>query len=654
VVADEALAAVSAKIREVLDRDGPRAIAMYSGTGAGVSHPVGVNVARAFFRAIKSRMVFSPITIDKPAEYTSVALHGNWHAGLQTFETSDTWLVVGANPVIAKSNGAPANNPGVRLKQAQARGMKMVVIDPRRTETAKRAHVHLQCRPGEDAALLAGIIHVIMAEGLYDERFVQEHAVGFDVLKRAVAPFTPEEVARRADVPVMQLLEAARTFGCGRRGGAICSTGPSFSTHSNLSFYLALCLNTLCGRWAREGDVAPFPNVLLPAFAPRAQPYAPYPVASERRMRVHGLTENACGMPTAALADEILLDGEGQVKVLFCLGGNPVLSWPDQAKTEAALSKLELLVVLDYQMSATAQFAHYVVPPPLSLEVPGSTQRVEALKYHGVSRGYSIPWAQYTPAVAQPPAGSELMDDGTFFFRLAQELGLQLDWMNVRGQASSLENPTESIPLDMSRVPSVEDLIELSCRNSRIPLSEVKRHPHGHVYELGVQVEGRDPACEAMLQLGDPTMMRELQEIAVGPAAPTPSEEWPLQLLCRRANNFMNSVGQGVPSLNGGDTHTPAFMHPSDMRALELTEGHLVVIRSASGHMLARIQADDSLRVGLVSVVHGFGSPVRFDASELSLGSVTRLIDMTERDPISGIPRMSALPIRVERYGGAA
>ena len=98
----------------------------------------------------------------------------------------------------------------------------------------------------------------------------------------------------------------ALTFGHGKRGGVVCSTGPSFATHSNLTYYLALCLNTLCGRWARAGDMAPFPNVLLPAFTPRAQPYAPYPVKSDRPMRVHGLMENASGVPTAALADEIL------------------------------------------------------------------------------------------------------------------------------------------------------------------------------------------------------------------------------------------------------------------------------------------------------------------------------------------------------------
>ena len=230
---------IAARVQDILARHGPRAIALYSGSGQ-VSHPSGGPMVRAWSRAIGTRMNFSAASIDKPAEYTSVAMHGNWHAGLQTFETSDTWIVVGANPVIAKSNGGPLNNPGARFKEAAQRGMKMTVIDPRRTETAKRAHVHLQPRPGQDPALLAGLIHIIISEGLVDTDFVAANAEGFEALKDSVAGYTPAFVAQCADVPVEQLLLAARTFGGGKRGGVVCSTGPSFSTHSNLTYYLAL------------------------------------------------------------------------------------------------------------------------------------------------------------------------------------------------------------------------------------------------------------------------------------------------------------------------------------------------------------------------------------------------------------------------------
>ena len=137
---------------------------------------------------------------------------------------------------------------------------------------------------------------------------------GFESLRRAVAPFTPEIVAARAGLDPADIVAAARTFAGGKRGCVVCSTGASFSTRSNLTFYLALCLNTLCGRWGREGDVATYPNVMLPAFEPKAQAYPPYPVFGSNALRVRGLRENASGLPAAALADEILTEGPGQIR----------------------------------------------------------------------------------------------------------------------------------------------------------------------------------------------------------------------------------------------------------------------------------------------------------------------------------------------------
>ncbi len=650
-----AIEEVAEKLKRILDAHGPRALAMYTGTGV-VSHPVGPPIAKAFFRAIGSPMVFSAATIDKPAANVSTALHGNWVAGAQTFETADTWIIVGANPVIAKSNGAPSNNPGQRLKEAVARGMKLIVIDPRFSETARHAHVHLQIRPGEDPTVLAAMIHVLIDEDLIDRAFIDKNAQGLAEFRAAVTRFTPAYAAARAGVPLESLLEAARIFGRGKRGGAVCSTGPSFSTHSNLSYYLALCLNTLCGRWARAGDKAPYPNVLLPGFVPKAQPYPPYPVFGKHALRVRGLKENASGMPTAALADEILLGGEGQVRALLCLGGNPVLSWPNQARAEAAMRQLDLLVVLDYAMTATARHAHYVIPPPLSLELPGSTHFVEALKYNGVSRGFDVPWAQYTPAVVQPPAGADLLDDREFFFRLAQRLDLSLDWVNLRGYGPHLEQPREVIPFDMSRVPDNDELIELMCRHSRVPLAKVKRHPHGHVFgEASVKVEARDPNCEARLELADPRMMSELGEVFETALAATSAgaDGYPYRLVCRRSNRFMNSVGQTLPALGGSAASNPLFISSSDLRSLGIAQGAWIEVCSSHGKVRVRAQTDDSLRPGVVAIYHGFGagSLDPRNAPEAVGSPATCLIGMDEFDSITGIPRMSAIAVRIAPLG---
>jgi anaerobic selenocysteine-containing dehydrogenase len=646
---------VARRVQEIVARHGPRSVAVYYGTG-NVTNPAGSAMARAWTGALGTDLIFSAMAIDKPAANISIALHGNWHAGAQSFETSDTWLLVGANPVIAKSNGAPMNNPGQRLKDAVERGMKLIVIDPRRTETARRAHVHLQARPGEDPALLAGIIHIILAEKLHDPRFIEENAEGLETLAAAVAPYTPERVAERAGVPVEQLLEAARAFGRARRGGVVCSTGTSFATHSNLTFYLGLCLNTLCGRWAREGEDAPYPNVLLPAFQPRAQPLAPYAVFGKGRLRAHGLRESAAGMPTAALADEILLGGSEGIKALICLGGNPVLSWPDQAKTEAALKSLELLVVLDTSMTATAQLADHVVAVPLSLETAGSTSRVEALKYVGVSRGFSIPWAQYTPKVVEPPPGADLLEDASFFFRLAQRMGLQLTWTNAAGYRAHVESEPQTVRFDMAREPSNEDLVELTCARSRIPLDEVRKHPHGHVFEqAATKVAPREPGCTARLQLADPMMMRELEHV-LEQAPPAGAEGRTHLLVSRRLNKVMNSVGHHLSDPANTEGYTPAFVNSADAASLGLTAGELVTLRSPHGEICAQLQIDEALRSGVVSVVHGFGGRLADDDAPTPRRgrSVSRLIAMDEMDPISGIPRMSAIAVSIERLHGAA
>jgi anaerobic selenocysteine-containing dehydrogenase len=176
----------------------------------------------------------------------------------------------------------------------------------------------------------------------------------------------------------------------------------------------------------------------------------------------------------------------------------------------------------------------------------------------------------------------------------------------------------------------------------------VKAYPHGHVHDVDVRVEPRDPACTARLELGAPRMMEELAALRAEVFPSEPDREFPLQLICRRANNFMNSVGQMLPALSGGHLLPPAALHPSDIAALGLADGDRIRISSRSGHMQARLEPDDSLRPGVMSVVHGFGAPATLDGDPvLAEASVNRLVDLSERDPITGIPRMTGIRVHV-------
>ncbi|HEU4427528.1 MAG TPA: molybdopterin-dependent oxidoreductase, partial [Myxococcota bacterium] len=393
IASADAIREIAGHVRRILDRDGPRAIAAYTGTYS-FPYPPTQPMGWAFMDAIGSPMRFTSNTIDQPGKTVALAMHGSWGAGPQTFDGADTWLLLGINPLVALSGGVPNTNPAKQLHQAKKRGLQLIVIDPRRTECAEHATVHLQPKPGEDPAILAGLLRVILGERLYDAEFVRENVSGIEALRAAVEPFTPEVVARRADVPAGELIRAARIFASAKRGCANAGTGPNMAGHGNVTEYLLLALITVCGRWLRAGERVPNPGALLPQFPAKAQANPPWPSHGYgEKLRVRGFTDAACGLPTAALAEEILLDGPGQVKALFVLGGNPMMAWPDQKKTYAALKKLELLVTLDIKMSATAKLAHYVVAPKIGYEVPGLSLPNETLSFFGVGFGYTQPYA---------------------------------------------------------------------------------------------------------------------------------------------------------------------------------------------------------------------------------------------------------------------
>jgi anaerobic selenocysteine-containing dehydrogenase len=651
IAVERAMDEIAAKVSAIVARHGPRAVAVYLGTGT-LPYPATMPAARSWLRGVGSPMFFTPGTIDQPGKSTAMALHGGWQAGEQGFDGADTYLLVGMNPVISKCHGILSQNPGRKLKDAVARGLKLIVLDPRRTETVRRAALHLQLRPGEDPALLAGIVRVVIEERLYDAEFVAENAEGLERLAEAVRGFTPDYVSERAGVPAQDVVRAARIFAGARRGCAIAGTGPSFATRGTLTEYLCLCLNTLCGRWARAGEKVPRPNVMLPAHVARAQPIPPFPAwGFGEKMRVRGLTASAAGLPTAALSDEMLLEGEGQVKVLFSVGGNPMLAWPDQRRTRAALDKLELLVAIDCELSATAELADYVIAPKLSFETPGMSHAVEGLKYYGFGLGFPRPWAQYAPRIAKPPEGSELIEEWEFFHGLARRMGIAMKLMTSFRSGPYVESPPLSFMLDDGDPPTTERILEEVTRTARVPLEEVKRHPNGRVWdEIDDRVQPRQAGNTDRLQLGDPYIMRELLELRAEDYLKRRSDdEYPFLLVSRRSNNFINSIGRSIAKLTAGRPYNPAFVHPQDLAALGIASGQGIEIRSAHDAIWAVAETDDTLRRGVVAMSQNFGGQPDEDQRYRELGSNTGRLTAVDLDydPVSGIPRMGALPVSI-------
>ena len=634
---------ITEKLSSIIDNYGPTAVAAFLGNGVAFQ-PAASGMMSSFLAAIGSPMMFSSGTIDQPGLQLAKALHGDWQGGSLQPSQWNAKLIVGGNPVVSKQH--LPQNPAQQLKELEQRGVNMVVIDPRFTETARRAAVHLQAIPGEDPTVLAGLIHLLFKLDGIDEEFVRQNTSGLYELRDAVAGFTPDYVAARAGVSEADLVAAARVLAEAERGDTALGVGPSMSTRGTLSSYLALCIQTLRGWWAREGDPVSRPKVLTPRRDWRAQPVAPKPAWDFGvKTAVRGLQQTPAGMPTAALPDLMMSDGPDRVRAFFLHGG-PYYAWPDTNKTIKALNELDLLVMHDVEMSGSARYADYVIATYQQLETPAMSQLNEAVGDIHPGYDWHEPYAFYHPALLRPPEGSDLMESWQIYYRVAQKLGLPLSYINYGGG-----NP-EPVPFDMDKEPTADDIYEMMCAGGTVPLSEVKRHDRGALYEQARDtVKAPDASNTARMELADRNMLAELAQVRTeDPLARRQTDsEFPYQLICRRIQTTTNSSPRPPGIVKTG--YNPLWLHPDDMAQLNIGDGDQVTIRSHHGEIPGFVEAEPTLRRGVVAMTHGFGPAPDRDYDPRRDGSNINLLLSWEddADPYHGMPRMSAVPVAIHR-----
>ncbi len=630
-----ALDRIADQLAGILETRGPRSVATYCGTAA-YQNASGLPVARAFHQAIGSTSFYTSASIDQPAKFVAPVRHGMWLAGVNDFETSNVAMVIGCNTLVSTYSfpgGLPSYNPLVRLRAAKARGLYLIVIDPRRTEMAGYADLHLQVKPGEDPALLAGIIRQILADDDVDHEFCDRWVNGLDELRAAVQPFTPDYVELRAGVPADQVIEAARQFARRGTGATSTGTGPNMAPHSTLTEHLSMCLNTLCGRYRRAGDPLPNPGgSMTPPGAVRAQasPPAIYALTKGDPARVRGLFVHHGEAPTAALADEILLEGEGQIRALFTLGGNPVVAWPDQRTTVEALNSLDLHVVLDAHMSATAKLAHYVLASTLSLERPDVPTTIDPW--------FPQAYTNYTKAVLEPEG--DVLQEWQLYTEVSARLGVTI---SLPGGDIA---PGDTIVAD--------DILDLLYAKAKVPMAQVRADGATLRPDLATVVAEADPTATARLDLAPAGIADELAEVyrevssaqvvaGFDPAVHT------FRVTSRRLKSVFNSSGREVDSLRSKAGTNFAHMHPDDLLEVGVVDGGTVELASPRGAIKAVVKAAPDVRRGSVSIAHAWGG-VPDQPGELSeMGSTTAMLVDADSgyDPFTGIPVMSAIPVSI-------
>jgi anaerobic selenocysteine-containing dehydrogenase len=643
IAAERALDEIGAKLKYLLAEHGPRAVAVYHGTGAYRS-VLGGLLERAWVSELGTPNFFSSMTIDQSAKWVTMARLGIMASGKHAMRDADVVLLAGGNPVVTHQGvpfavaetGAPAR----AFEAARARGCRIIIIDPRRTETGRYADLLIQPLPGHDAALFASIAYILLRDGTFDRSFCDRWCVEVDELRAAVAPFTPQSVAMRADIPVEQIEQAARWLGEARRPLMGSGTGPSMADHSNLADHMIETVNALIGGYRRAGDHVRNCGTL------RRKQYYEMAISPSRSFAKEPkcLSEDTGllvgEMPTALLPREIMADSPSRIRALIVFGGDPLRAMGDPAVALPAFKHLDLLVSLDCRQNETGKLAHYVIATTQQFERPEITASGDAM--------YPTPFVQYTPAVVRPPEA--LIHDWEFFWGISARMRIPLT-LKYWQYGLRYADIALGLPLNMTQKPDADDMLRFLCSESAVDFDTLRASPGGVRPIDGAGDVLAAPNAGGRLELCPPDVAAELEVLATE----APAHEYPYRLTCRRIAEAVNSAYRDSTRTRRRHPVNYLSMNPADMLAAGIAPSSLAEIRSCYGSIRTLVRADASLRPGVVSATHMFGCLVG-SGDPLSDGgaNVGQLTSLRHHlQPINFMPRFSAIPVDVVAVANA-
>ena len=636
---ETALDRISDRLADIIARHGPDSVAVFCGNGA-VLHNTALQMQRSFVEAIGSTQFYTTLTIDQSAKLVSFGRLGAWKAGIPPLEEMQVALMFGANPLISHSSlGYLTADPVRRLKAARKGGLKLITIDPRRTETSANADLALQPFPGQDPAIAGGLIRIILKEGWHDSAFCDQYvgAARLDALRAAVEPLTEAMVEARAGLEPGQLRLVTEMFARdAQRGCAHGATGPNMAPFSNLAQHLIDCLNVICGRFLREGERV---RQIIVTDPPAPSEAGVIPAGrhweADGPSRIRGYRNFYGERLSATLAEEILTPGQGQIRALIVNGGDPATSLPGRAQTLEALRSLDLLVTIDPWLGPTAQMADFVLPPLLQYERSDISAAVP---------GYPLwpgAWMQYSPPVVAPPAGANLADDWYFFWSLAKRLGKTIRYAG-------------KTDLPMDRPPTTDDLLSIQLAGSWTTLDALKESPHGLEIELGDRRVQPDPAAvAAQFDVMPADVAAELETFVRRSGTPgnwsSGGKPYQFLLSTRRLRDFFNSNGIHNEAVRARNPYNPAYLNPQDLGDLGLAENSRALITSPHGEVTAIVRSDPDLRRGVISMAHGWGEGADETPDAATKGTCVNWLteSSVEVEAINAMPHISAIPVNI-------
>ena len=635
---------IAGKLNTLVAEYGPRSVAVYFGTSA-FNNTLGNIFSKAFLAALESPNLFTTMTLDQSAKWLTAARMGVHLGGTPQPEEVDVALVAGNNPPVSHY-GFPATSvyctdPGRRLRELKERGTKLIVVDPRLSETARRADIHLQIIPGEDATLYAGLTNLIFRNHWIDDEFCKLNATNVETLRDAVRDFSLDHVSQRTGVPADLIEEAARLLGSARKPRAGTGTGACMAPDSNLADFLIEAINVLRAGYRRAGEMVPRTN-LLGGQAPVDGVVGPNRTwERDPRCRTADVGRIFGEFPCALLPDEIMEPGDDKIRALIVFAGNPAMSMVDPEKTVTALKDLDLLVTMDHRVTETGLLSDYVVAT--------STQ----YERHDLSALPELMWdkglVQYYPPIVQPPA--EVIHDWAFFWELARRMELSLDFKFVTWGGPNYEDVSESLRLDMETQPDPEDLFEWICALRGVSFADVKVGDYGFLAP-SEQIEVAQASSDARLDLCPDDIANDLHDLRHRRMNP----DYTYRLAGRRLLASFNSHYRRGDHISSDKALNFALMNPDDMKEQSIDEGSRIEITSEYGSIIGIAKGDGTVRTGVVSMAHSWGSLSPESDPEGKQGAHTaRLIPLSEdaREKINFMPHQTGVPIRVSSISEA-
>ncbi|MFZ5723449.1 MAG: molybdopterin-dependent oxidoreductase [Pseudomonadota bacterium] len=693
---EEAFTEVVSNLRRVQQEHGRNAIGFYAGNPTAHNHGA-LLMLPAFIRALRTRNRFSATSVDQlPHMLACLEMFGNQTMfPIPDIDRTDFFLCIGANPLA--SNGSIMTAPDIanRLKAIGKRKGRVVVVDPRRTETAEIADEHLFVRPGTDALLVAAMINVLFAERKVKLGRAADFTDGIESLQKKVRAFTPEKVAPHCGIPADRIRELALDFAQAKSAIAYCRVGTCTSAFSAVSAWLVYALNIITGNLDRPGGVMfPKPAVDVVALAVLTGQTGHFGVW---KSRVRGLPEFGGELPAVTMAEEILTPGDGQIRAMVTHAGNPVLSTPNGKQLDAALGQLDYMVSIDIYINETTRHANIILPP---------TGHLEHAQFDPVFHAVAIRnTVRFAPAMYPKPEGSlhdweillELttrLDSRDFRSTLAAKAARSVvralgdegiidllmrigpygnrvgildrldDLLLGNGLSGPLYTKFRRQALDrLLANPTIRELLASSPYGTEkkpeggLTLAKVQAHPHG------IDIGPLEPALPERLATPDKTVnlapsLYAADMVRLADRLAQPPEDG-LLMIGRRHVRSNNSWMHNSYRLVKGRNRCTAMIHPQDAAKLGVTDDTEVEVVSRVGSIRLPAEVTDAIMPGVVSVPHGFGhgrdgvqlSVAREVAPGASMNDVT---DELLYDHLTGMAIINGVPVTVRPPGAKA